>query len=312
VVVATHDRARLLPRLVDALAAQDLEAPFDVVVVDDASSDDTPAVLDRLVAAHRWLRAVRQPRNQGPATARNVGWRATSAPLVAFTDDDCVPCPSWLRHLVSGAARADLVQGRTLPDPDQVTSHGPFGHTITVTAAGQFLTCNIAYRREILEAVGGFDERFRLPYGEDTDLGLRAVEHGARIAFAAKALVHHDVMASDFRRYLGIRARRDGFVLACRRHPELRRELRLGVFTHPNAVVLAAAILAAAARPGDPRRAALAAALLVRYADTTMRSVPAPPSRIDWLSVVPLKFVADLYEVGITLRASARYRTVVI
>jgi GT2 family glycosyltransferase len=312
VVVATRNRAGQLRRLVQALATQDITEAFEVIVVDDASTDDTQSVLAELTAEHDWLAAKRLRANAGPATARNRGWRAASAPLVAFTDDDCVPDPSWLRLMSAALATHDVVQGRTEGAPAQLPSHGPFGHTMTVLRAGAYETCNIAYRRAALERAGGFDERFALPYGEDTDLGLRVAEQGARTTFCADALVHHDVEPSNFWRYLRQRRRRTDFVLAVRRHPQLRHELRMGLFTHPNAVVAVAAMAVAARRPRDPRAVVPAILLLTRYARTTVRSVPPPSHPAAWVAVVPLKLAADLYEVSVTARASLRYRTLVL
>ena len=312
VVVPTHDRAELLPRLVRALAAQDIQAPFEVIVVDDASTDDTPAVLADLAADHPWLQVVRQDAQAGPAAARNRGWRAARAPFVAFTDDDCVPEPPWLRLLAAQLVVADAVQGRTEGDPTQLPDHGPFGHTMTVTAGGSYETCNIAYRRAALERAGGFDERFVLPYGEDTDLGLRVAGQGGRMAFCADAVVHHDVEPSDFWRYVRQRSRRADYVLAVRTHPRLRRELRMGLFTHPTALAAAVAVGVAVRRPRDPRAVVPAALLLARYTRTTLRSVRPPARRTGWLAVVPLKLAADLYEVSVTARASIRYRTLVL
>ncbi|MEA2352273.1 MAG: mycofactocin glycosyltransferase, partial [Thermoleophilaceae bacterium] len=91
-MVPTRDRAERLPVLLEALAAQTLARDrYEVVAVDDGSADDTPRVL----AAADVDRVVRHERSRGPAAARNSGWRAASAPLVAFTDDDCRPEPGW-------------------------------------------------------------------------------------------------------------------------------------------------------------------------------------------------------------------------
>src|SRR5581483_8142049 len=90
VVIATHNRSDRLTRLLEAVQGQTNVPPFGVVIVDDASTDDTPSVLARLAHGSRVpLTVERLPRNRGPATARNVGWRCTQAAVVAFTDDDC-------------------------------------------------------------------------------------------------------------------------------------------------------------------------------------------------------------------------------
>ena len=115
VVVATYARPQHLDRLLTALEAQEGAPPFEVVVVDDASPGDVADVVARHAdgVAAVPIRYLRQPENRGPATARNRGWRATDAVIVAFTDDDCVPAPGWLAALAREVdAGADLVQGR--------------------------------------------------------------------------------------------------------------------------------------------------------------------------------------------------------
>src|SRR4051812_42959107 len=102
VVAATHNRADRLERLLDALRGQTLGTDrFEVVIVDDGSRDETPSVLaDALARADLKLTTFRQDPAGGPAKARNRGWRAAGAPLVAFTDDDCRPDATWLESLL--------------------------------------------------------------------------------------------------------------------------------------------------------------------------------------------------------------------
>src|SRR3954470_2668218 len=111
VVVSTFNRAHLVPRLVAALAAQDFARPYEVVIVDNGSSDGTREILERLAATTPIdMKVLDIERNNGPAPARNLGWRAASAPLVAFTDDDCVPQAGWLTALAGALDRVDLAQ----------------------------------------------------------------------------------------------------------------------------------------------------------------------------------------------------------
>src|SRR3954452_3482097 len=99
VVAATHNRARRLEALLASLAEQTIGTEaFEVVIVDDASQDDTPAVLERALAGPLDLRVLRQAEGGGQAAARNAGWRAATAPVVAFTDDDCVCARDWLER----------------------------------------------------------------------------------------------------------------------------------------------------------------------------------------------------------------------
>ena len=216
VVVATHNRASLLSRLVEALEAQDVGS-FEVMVVDDASTDDTWAELQRLRDSSTLvLRTERLAANAGPATARNVGWRAAGSGQILFTDDDCVPQPGWVSAMVAALADSDLAQGRTEPDPEQRSHHGPFSRTLRVESEeGYYQTCNMAYRRDVLEQLGGFDERYRLPAGEDTDLAWRAREAGAATTFVGAGLVYHDVRPSSFLVHLKDTWRWGSCVLKC-------------------------------------------------------------------------------------------------
>ena len=135
VVIPTHNRSARLRRLLDGLRAQHVDGGFEVVVVDDASTDDTPEVVAELARSYPHpFHYERLERNAGPAVARNRGWRIATAPLVAFTDDDCVVEPGWLAALVGALEHADLAQGMTRMDPALIRSVGPFGHTVEVLA----------------------------------------------------------------------------------------------------------------------------------------------------------------------------------
>src|SRR4051794_15837438 len=96
--MATHNRRDRLIAMLDSLRAQTLARDrFEVIVVDDASTDGTKEELTRQAARGDLdLKLIRREKAGGPATARNEGWRAASADLVAFTDDDCVAVPGWL------------------------------------------------------------------------------------------------------------------------------------------------------------------------------------------------------------------------
>lgn len=317
VVVATYRRSALLPRLVAALEGQQDAPPFEVVLVDDASPDDTAAVLTRLAdSAGVPLRVLRQPSNGGPAAARNTGWRSTNAPLVAFTDDDCVPQPGWLAGLFRAIGSADIAQGRTRPDPAQAAARGPFSRTLDVPAMdGFFQTCNIAYRREWLDRLGGFDEEFRHPMGEDTDLAWRAREEGARAVFVPDALVDHDVRPSSAWVQIRDSARWESVVLIVRKHPEIRSLLHSPLFwkaAHPPAL-LAAAGLGAGLLPGNRVRRAAGLAMLLPYAKHRVVDAPLPNiRRRQRVALLPAALAVDLAEVAVLAAASVRYRRLVL
>jgi GT2 family glycosyltransferase len=313
VVVATRNRAAQLAELLDALRVQSLP-PTEVVIVDDASDDRTAELLEGTArSASLPLRVIRRRRPAGPATAREAGWRAAEAELIAFTDDDCIPDPGWLAACVSawkGAPEGSnrFVQGRTEPPPG--VRVGPFSRTIEVTRLDpSFQTCNILYPRELLERVDGFDtETFGLaPGGEDADLAWRAIEAGAKPSFAPEAIVRHAVNVLGPIGKLRVAARWTKPLRAYAMHEGLRR----AHFTHRifwkdvHWWLLRAAL--ALALPG--RRHALRAWLAYPY----LRDIWAR-GRVHGGGpfLVPYFVLHDLIEVYAVARAAIRTRTPMI
>lgn len=325
VVIATHDRKHLLARLVAALCAQEDAPSYEVIIVDDASNDGSWEELSRLAeSADVTVRPLRLSVNSGPATARNTGWRAAAGSYVAFTDDDCVPDRKWLAELSQPLGEYEIVQGRTLPQPDQRSRLLPFAHTIHVeTESGYYQTCNIAYTRGALVAARGFDESFRHArpsrrrgrppvHGEDVDLAWRLKEAGARSAFAPDAVVYHEVSPPDYLAYLRENLRRDGLVRALKLHPDLRR--RRGVFqngAHPSALFLLSC-LAALATGWRQWKILACAAAAVGYERNAKRHHRHPQRRREWALLLPMYWVADLFEVAILAKASIKYRTIAL
>src|SRR3954466_13720190 len=150
VVIPARDAAALIGRAVGAAVAQDLHDDFEVIVVDDGSTDATAQI-----ARDAGARVISNPSPLGPADARNAGVAAAGGELIAFTDADCVPAPGWLQAGVAALAHADLVQGRVEPEPGIPV--GPFDHTITVSEeTGLYETANLFVRREWFDRAGGF------------------------------------------------------------------------------------------------------------------------------------------------------------
>lgn len=299
IVIPTRGRPERLGALLGALAGQGAD---EVVVVLDGADRATEKVL---AAARRGLpvRVQRHPEARGPAAARNTGWRTAAGPLVVFTDDDCVPAPGWLDALRAVAPPEAVVQGRVVPNPEERDRLGPFARTLVVDGAGPwFQTANIRYPRALLEQLDGFDERFPHPAGEDTDLGWRAWEAGAPIAYAPDAVVWHAVHPLGVRGCVRAAARWASAVPVVRRHPGIRAHLPRRIFWKPSheRLLLAAAGLALA-RP--TRGAALLA--LVPY---LLLRVGGPRSWPD----IPGHVAVDTAEIVAMARGSVAARTLLL
>ena len=218
-VVATRDRPVTVETLLAALERQTLpRSSFEVVLVDDGPSASPVADGDPRVD-----RLLRHERSTGPATARNTGWRAAAAPLIAFTDDDCRPEPGWLEAGLRAhrAAPGAIVQGRTRPEPDEehLLDH-PRARSIRVERLGPFFeTCNMFYPRPLLERVDGFDEAIPTAGAEDTDLALRLLEAGTPAVFAPEAVVNHVVRQFTVADAVRFTRRWRTLVALVKRHP---------------------------------------------------------------------------------------------
>jgi len=190
VVIATKDRARFLARALESLALQSDAPPFEAIVVDNGSTDDTAVVVERQRKACALFELERlfvpEP-NRGKA--RNAGIARASGEIVLFIDDDV-----WLPEgfLAAHAAAHDgtrmCVNGPILNVPSYEDRPKPTAGNYS----GAFLcTCNASVSREALTAVSGFDERFNLYGWEDTDLGLRLRREGVRRAFVWDGYLYH-------------------------------------------------------------------------------------------------------------------------
>jgi glycosyltransferase involved in cell wall biosynthesis len=267
VVIPARDAEAMIGRTVAAVVAQELDGEFEVVVVDDGSTDAT-AETARAAGA----RVVSNATSLGPADARNAGVAATCAPLLAFTDAGCVPAPGWLAAGFVALEGADLVQGRVEPEPGVPV--GAFDHVITVREeSGLYETANLFVRRDWFERVGGF-MAFIDPsqghFGEDLVFGWAVRRAGGRSAFAPAALVHHEVVKRPASAWIKERRRLRLFPAATRVVPELRSRWFLGVFLSRRTAKFDLAIVAVVA--AIVARRPLLALLALPYARATLRT----------------------------------------
>ena len=217
VVIPTYERPQTLFRVLDALAVQAEAPPFEVVVVDDGSRDDTPARLRAHAPTYPFRHFTQE--NAGPAAARNRGVREAAGRLVLFLGDDTVPEPGLLAvharaHAERGADPVAVLGYTTWPRERRVS---PFLHHINEYGLqfgygliedpervpfNFFYTSNISLPRALLLEVGLFDTTFPYAAWEDIEIAYRMTRRGLRIVYRPEAVTrhHHDISFASFRR----------------------------------------------------------------------------------------------------------------
>jgi len=239
VVVPTHNRSGLLSRALCGLLNQ-TAAPetYEIVVVDDGSTDDTGQMVAALGAPEARLRYLRQE-SKGPAAARNLGVREARGRIVLFTGDDCLPD----RRLIEEHSRAHEQEGDVgvvgyvtwHPELEQtpfmafLERGAQFGfHQIQDpenVAAWYFYTANCSVQRHWIEKAGGFDEDFKHAAFEDVELAYRMQKLGLRIIYRAAARTYHHHETSLEQHLLRQRLCGRAAVVCWRKHPELKVDL---------------------------------------------------------------------------------------
>ncbi len=223
VIMSTYNRGDLLEDAVRSVLDQDEATPaFDLVVVDNNSTDHTRDVIERFARSDARVRYVFEPR-QGLSHARNAGIHAATAPLVAFTDDDVRVNTDWVAAIVRAFAEhpeADMVGGRVLPlwpatppawltrdhwSPLALVDYGD--NPVTVTAARPLclVGANMAFRRTVFDLVGTYAadvQRVKDGIGslEDHEFELRLLRIGRRGVYDPRIVVHAEIQPNRLER----------------------------------------------------------------------------------------------------------------
>ncbi|MGI9155921.1 MAG: glycosyltransferase [Marmoricola sp.] len=206
VILACRDAEQHLAAQLLALAAQDYPLPWELVVSDNGSTDGTLEVVEQHCSLFQSVRVIDSSGRTGPAAARNAGVRAARGRRLVFCDADDVVAPGWLTAMSEGLDAHPFVAARLehhrLNEAWSVSFRNP--QTGLLQTEPPFLpytfTASMGVRREIHDAVGGFDER--LTTCEDRDYCYRVQLTGARLRLAPEAVVHyrHRTSARDIYR----------------------------------------------------------------------------------------------------------------
>ena len=208
VVVCSCNGARTIRDTFEGLKR--LEYPdFEVIVIDDGSSDATAEI------AAEYAVQVISTENRGLSSARNTGWQRATGEIVAYIDDDAYPDAHWLHYLAYtfmstdcvGVGGPNIAPAGDGPIAECVANApgGPVHVLVSDREAEHIPGCNMAFRRDALAAVGGFDPRYRAA-GDDVDLCWRLQERGGRICFHAGAMDWHhrrNSLAAYWRQQMG-------------------------------------------------------------------------------------------------------------
>ena len=265
VVIPTRNRSEMLRAGLESLLHQSYPRDrYEVIVVDNGSTDGTKEMVETITAASNGLVRYLRQENLGPAVARNRGIQEGTGEILALTDSDCQAHPDWIREGVNALHADDklgLISGKVIPVP---------GKEITLLTrtmlqereSPSYPSCNIFYRRETLDQVGVFDPRFGVfkynrDYaigGEDTDLGWRIKRAGWQTGFASEALIYHAVVRiTALQKLLLDPGRYPIHAFLMKEIPELRQHAFLRYFRRPETALFdlgaVGMVLAAVAHP---------------------------------------------------------------
>jgi glycosyltransferase involved in cell wall biosynthesis len=197
VVIATYRRPLLLRPCLECLTRQTIPGNrFQVIVVSDGHDQETQQVVEDFKTRYRDRSFVysHTSNKEGPASARNTGWKLADAAWIAFTDDDCLPEPGWLQNFLRASVtyqQLSVMTGRVIVPVSGVPTD--YEKNISALESADFVTANCCCPKHFLEAVGGFDTSYKMAWREDSDLHFRFLQYAIRIEKVNDAIVDHPV-----------------------------------------------------------------------------------------------------------------------
>ncbi len=205
VIVPAYNAQATIDQTLKALTEQDYSGIYEIIAVDDGSTDQT----SQIIRSYSKVKYIHQA-NAGPAAARNRGAKEAQGQVLAFTDSDCVPHKDWLSKLTQGFGENNIAV--VMGSYGIANSHNPlavcvykeilFRHENLLSSFPKvFGSYNFCIRKEVFDQVGGFNASYRQASGEDNDLSYKVISAGWRIYFERKALVNH-YHPTQIRKYL--------------------------------------------------------------------------------------------------------------
>ena len=227
VIITSFNRADALRRALSFLYVQTTPAHlFEVIVVDDGSTDGTGQLCQELSHRMQNLNYVYSKTNLGCASARNLGIQSAKGSHILFTDDDCLPDKCWIGRMTKALEREPIVAGAIASPTNNfmklchnIAQFHPFMPGKKRGFIPFIAGANMGFRRSVLEDVQGFQEAKR--FADDMELILRARARGYRIYFEPKAIVVHDPERTTLSALLKYAARHASETI------KLRQEYRL-------------------------------------------------------------------------------------
>lgn len=200
VAVPAYNQSALLLRLLESFDLLECPETFEVLVVDDCSTDDTEAVVQEWLARPRSYEAryIRMDQNRGPGAARSRAAREGRGRIIAYTDSDCIVAPDWLAMLVRKVDEEKRIVGTggrviALSDGSAPARYLVFNAILEPPKLQNYLvTCNCCYLRTPLVDAGAFPEDIPTPGGEDVAASIALWKQGWRFAYEPDAVIQHD------------------------------------------------------------------------------------------------------------------------
>lgn len=213
IAVISRNMHHSLKECLSSLSAQTIN-DFEIVFVDDRSNDGTRELIEG--HADPRIRYFRNERRLGYGGTRNLSLKQARGQYVFFTDADCIAETNWLEQGLQAYQTTGSigVVGKTLPLRESTKR----SERKVINSDGRFMTCNMSFKREILEKLGGFDPAFDTGQ-EDVELGLRAKKYG-RIVFEESMLIYHHIHPYTLRRLFTDAGRYKTQVMIFKRYPD--------------------------------------------------------------------------------------------